>query len=725
MARRAVAGGARPRRARPQDRLLRPRRRVAGGRAARVAHPRAGARVLGRRHLRRARASARWRRRSARSSPKTTPRTSGAPRPTPRATQWVQTLLSAPLFILSGVRWLLYLVTAGTILNLFPGFAALPHAPWWVLIVGLLIFATPFGRMSVAAASARAPAGGAPARATIREAGRCICGSGSPSRSPIRSTRSASPVRRGSRTTRERSARRSAATSTCTRFRPSPGMLEVGDGASIEPEVDLSGYWIDGDLVRIGPVRIGADATVGTRSTLAPGTRIGQRAQIAPGSAVFGRARADQSWAGSPAVRVGGVDRATGRPSARPRAGRWLWAYAGSALLLGAPADRVVRGRSVRARLRDARRRRPRSPPSVRRSLWLIPATLVVGSRLRDRGRRCSSGSSRSGSRRARFPVRSRIGLAGLDDRASARLRADDPLPALLEPLHPGLAPDAGSRGRAGRRGIDGPPHPVDDAHRGRRLPRRRHDGRVVRAAPRVAAHRRTCGSASARSSATPAWPPRGTACRATALSRCSRRRPSRRSPARRGSDRPLCACADSSASGDETPHVRPARATAPRARPVGALPARARLRHLRDRLLVLFALAGLLASLGPVWALLLSGLVMLAAGALAAGVSVAAKWLIVGPDPRGGAAPVVELRVAHRGVGHLHRDGRSAVVRAERRGHACARGVAARARRDDRTGRLVRQLLAARARPRDPRRRIHRQPRDASCRRTCSMIGS
>ena len=57
-------------------------------------------------------------------------------------------------------------------------------------------------------------------------------------------------------------------------------------GAAIEPEVDLSGYWIDGDVVRIGGIRIGADASIGARSTLAPGTKIGRRAEIAPGSAV-------------------------------------------------------------------------------------------------------------------------------------------------------------------------------------------------------------------------------------------------------------------------------------------------------------------------------------------------------------------------------------------------------------------------------------------------------
>ncbi|MEK8226544.1 hypothetical protein NKG05_11330 [Oerskovia sp. M15] len=63
---------------------------------------------------------------------------------------------------------------------------------------------------------------------------------------------------------------------------PVTGMLEIASGAAIEPEVDLSGYWIDGDTVRIGGIRIGAGATIGARSTLAPGARIGRDAEIAP-----------------------------------------------------------------------------------------------------------------------------------------------------------------------------------------------------------------------------------------------------------------------------------------------------------------------------------------------------------------------------------------------------------------------------------------------------------
>ncbi|MFX6506477.1 phosphopantetheine-binding protein, partial [Acinetobacter baumannii] len=40
------------------------------------------------------------------------PTTFSSPRPTPRAMQWLQTLAGAPLFILSGLRWLTWLITA-------------------------------------------------------------------------------------------------------------------------------------------------------------------------------------------------------------------------------------------------------------------------------------------------------------------------------------------------------------------------------------------------------------------------------------------------------------------------------------------------------------------------------------------------------------------------------------------------------------------------------------
>ena len=52
---------------------------------------------------------------------------------------------------------------------------------------------------------------------------------------------------------------------------PVTGMLTLGHRCSIEPEVDLTGHWIDGDLFHVGPITVGNDATVGARTTLLPG----------------------------------------------------------------------------------------------------------------------------------------------------------------------------------------------------------------------------------------------------------------------------------------------------------------------------------------------------------------------------------------------------------------------------------------------------------------------
>ncbi|MGC7322878.1 hypothetical protein RBA16_25635, partial [Mycobacteroides abscessus subsp. massiliense] len=65
---------------------------------------------------------------------------------------------------------------------------------------------------------------------------------------------------------------------------PVTGMAKLGHRCSIEPEVDLSGHWIDGDLFHVGPITVGNDATIGARTTLLPGATVGKNADVAPGS---------------------------------------------------------------------------------------------------------------------------------------------------------------------------------------------------------------------------------------------------------------------------------------------------------------------------------------------------------------------------------------------------------------------------------------------------------
>ena len=104
---------------------------------------------------------------------------------------------------------------------------------------------------------------------------------------------------------------------------PVTGYLTLGKGASIEPEVDLSGYWVDGDVLRIGALRVGKRARIGARSMLCPGADIGDDAEVAAGAAVFGRVPDGEFWSGSPATRISGDARGpwSDRPAQPP--GGW------------------------------------------------------------------------------------------------------------------------------------------------------------------------------------------------------------------------------------------------------------------------------------------------------------------------------------------------------------------------------------------------------------------
>ncbi|MGJ0390828.1 Pls/PosA family non-ribosomal peptide synthetase [Microbacterium sp. CGR1] len=296
--------------------------------------------------------------------------------PTPRRMQWVQTIAGLPLFVFTGIRWLLFALTASWILRLFPGFDFLPDVSAWTIVVGLLIFVTPLGKMTIAAVAARLllaglrpgdypRGGGVHLRLWLAE----------------QIAQQVDPVGLAGAPwvvyyARALGARIHKDVDLHT-VPPITGMLDIGAGASIEPEVDLTGYWIDGDTVRIGGIRIGADATIGARSTLAPGTKIGRGAEIAPGSAVFGRVRAQQRWAGSPAARIGGVSSpfAPGRPPSRTR---WLWAYAASSAFLGIlPIVSLAAGASMLALgMRGADSLIAAVPGML---ALLVPAVLIAG----------------------------------------------------------------------------------------------------------------------------------------------------------------------------------------------------------------------------------------------------------------------------------------------------------------------------------------------------------
>ncbi|HEX5117399.1 MAG TPA: Pls/PosA family non-ribosomal peptide synthetase [Pseudonocardiaceae bacterium] len=253
--------------------------------------------------------------------------------PTPRRTGVAQALLMVPLLTLVGLRWTAVLAGATSVLAALGGPAWLPTAPWWVLAVAWLVLFSPPGRIAIAAGGARLllrgvrpgsyPRGGS-THLRLWTALRLAEHSGATAVS------GASWMSRYARALGAKIGRDVDLHSAP----PVTGMLRLGRGAAIEPEVDLSGYWVDGDVVHIGKIRVGAGARVGARSTLLPGARVDKGADVAAGSTVAGPVPAEQRWAGSPAAPAG---KSTLKwPAGRaPRSRRWAWVYGVTSLVLG------------------------------------------------------------------------------------------------------------------------------------------------------------------------------------------------------------------------------------------------------------------------------------------------------------------------------------------------------------------------------------------------------
>lgn len=86
---------------------------------------------------------------------------------------------------------------------------------------------------------------------------------------------------------------------------PITGLMTVGSKATIEEEVDTTGWVIDGEELVIAEYIIGAGARVGTRALLMPGCNIGEGAEILPGSVVDREIPAGELWGGSPIASLG------------------------------------------------------------------------------------------------------------------------------------------------------------------------------------------------------------------------------------------------------------------------------------------------------------------------------------------------------------------------------------------------------------------------------------
>ncbi|MGW0181323.1 Pls/PosA family non-ribosomal peptide synthetase [Nocardia sp. NPDC003345] len=295
-------------------------------------------------------------------------------RPTPPAAQAIQVLATVALTTLTGLQWLTWLAVAAGVAGAFDLLPWLPRLSWGWTALLFLVFITPLGRMGICVLGARAllagvgpgsyPRGGSVhvrlwAAVRLAEASGAENLSGAPWMVPF---------------ARALGAKVGKGVDLHT-LPPVTGLLDLRDGCSVEPEVDLSGYWIDGDTVHIGSIQVGRGAVVGARSVLLPGTKIGRDAEVAAGSAVSGKVKAGQEWAGSPAVKVG---KARHRwPAETPqRAIHWVAAFGVSSLALAAmPLFGLAAGLAVIAR--GARDAADLSAAVLPAFLWLPVATLI------------------------------------------------------------------------------------------------------------------------------------------------------------------------------------------------------------------------------------------------------------------------------------------------------------------------------------------------------------
>ncbi|WP_406115297.1 Pls/PosA family non-ribosomal peptide synthetase [Kitasatospora purpeofusca] len=253
--------------------------------------------------------------------------------PVPARAKLLQLLLLVPLFTVVGLRWTAAVLALGNLLSHLDGFAWAPTASWWAVVPLAAVLFSPAGRLAIGAGGARLllrglrpgsyPRGGG-VHLRLWAAERLAEVSGATSLSGAWMIRYARAL--GAKVGEEVDLHA---------LPPITGMLKLGRGCAVEAEVDLNGYWVDGDRLEVGQLKVGPGAVVGTRSTLLPGARIGKGAQVVAGSSVTGHVPTGQRWGGAPAVKLGRAERTW--PKERPvRRARWsaLFGLSGTALSL-------------------------------------------------------------------------------------------------------------------------------------------------------------------------------------------------------------------------------------------------------------------------------------------------------------------------------------------------------------------------------------------------------
>lgn len=267
-------------------------------------------------------------------------------RPTPRLTQLAQIALSVPLATVAALQWVTWLALGNNIARALHLVSWTVEVNWWLVATAFVVFVTPVGRMGIAVLVARLllpdvqpgsyPRGGwLHLRVWFAERLAEASGAENLAGAPwlVYYARAlGADIGKGV---------------DLHSVPPVTGLLTLGHRSAVEPEVDLCGHWIDGDTFHVGAITIGNDATIGARTTLLPGAVVGKNADIAPGSGVVGKVKSRQYWKGSPAVKSGRVNHPW--PDERPaRRTHWVGIYAMTSILLAAmPLTALVVGLAV------------------------------------------------------------------------------------------------------------------------------------------------------------------------------------------------------------------------------------------------------------------------------------------------------------------------------------------------------------------------------------------
>lgn len=327
-------------------------------------------------------------------------------RPTPRLTQAAQVLLSLPLATLTGMQWVTWLALLSNVAAALRPLPWLVTVDWWWIIAGFVVFIAPPGRVGISVLATRLLLSGL-RPGTYRRGGsehlRVWFAEGLVEASRVQNLIGTPWLTCYARALGNKVGQEVDLHA----MPPVTGMLRLGHRSAIEPEVDLCGHWVDGDLFHVGGIWIGNDAVVGARTSLLPGASVGDNAQIAPGSSVVGTVGNGQHWAGSPAEMSGAARHRCPRHRP-PRAPLWVAVFGLTPMLLGAlPLVAEFAGLAVLSwGVRDSRTLLDAIVPTVAWMPVAVAGSLAVYATLTVLGVRALS----LGLREGYHPVRSRLG---------------------------------------------------------------------------------------------------------------------------------------------------------------------------------------------------------------------------------------------------------------------------------------------------------------------------